>query len=127
MDIINLLVAGSRTIADKVLIEKYIFSYLEELCIHVAYDTIRIVSGGAKGVDTIAKEIAIENGIQPIVIPALWDHFGKSAGFKRNIHLVDIADYVLILHDGKSIGTKNTIDLCKRHNKPFKYVIINKE
>ena len=50
---------------------------------------------------------------------ANWDKYGKSAGYKRNAEMVnqlDKNDIAFIFWDGKSKGTKHTIDLCNKNN-----------
>ena len=51
-----------------------------------------IISGGARGADSIAEMYAKQNGKHLSVYRADWDRFGKSAGFKRNYKM---------LHEGK--------------------------
>jgi len=51
-----------------------------------------IVSGGARGVDSLAKQYADENNIVPIVFKAEWDKYGKKAGFIRNELIVKECD-----------------------------------
>lgn len=45
---------------------------------------IVIVSGGAKGTDTLARKYARENHLKLMEFPADWDGFGKQAGYIRN-------------------------------------------
>ena len=45
---------------------------------------IVIVSGGAKGADTLARKYARENHLKLMEFPADWDGFGKQAGYIRN-------------------------------------------
>jgi hypothetical protein len=51
-----------------------------------------VVSGGARGADRIGEAWATARGLHYVVIPALWDHFGKSAGPKRNQAMLDIME-----------------------------------
>ena len=77
-----------------------------------------IISGGAKGADSLAKRYAMITKIDYIEFPAKWDKYGKSAGFKRNQQIVDACDMVLAFWDGVSKGTKHTIELARRAKKP---------
>jgi hypothetical protein len=43
-----------------------------------------IVAGGQTGADTIAEFEAKQMGIHCAVVDALWDVFGKNAGWRRN-------------------------------------------
>ena len=82
-------------------------SYLPE-------NTTEIVSGGAKGVDTSAREYAKSNGIKLTEFLPEYTRFGRSAPLKRNISIIEYADIVLAFWDGKSRGTKFVIDNCRR-------------
>jgi len=77
-------------------------------------NTTEIVSGGAKGVDTSAKEYAKSNGIKLTEFLPEYTRFGRSAPLKRSISIIEYADIVLAFWDGKSRGTKFVIDNCHR-------------
>ena len=108
---IKLAIVGSRTFNDYGLLCKTI---LEN------YDLDRIgciVSGGARGADSLGERFAKENGKDVIVLKAEWDKYGKSAGFKRNVDIIDTCDECIAFWDGVSHGTKHDIDLCKERGK----------
>ena len=126
----KLLVCGSRTIRDttyikgptqwaKNQIEAYWYWNLAR------YEDLTMIEGAAKGIDTIAKEYAQENGWKIEEYPAEWKKYGRGAGYIRNELMVKAADEVLILWDGESRGTKHDIDLCEKYNKPYKVLIYN--
>lgn len=77
-------------------------------------NTTEIVSGGAKGVDTSAREYAKSNGIKLTEFLPEYTRFGRSAPLKRNISIIGYSDIVLAFWDGKSRGTKFVIDNCRR-------------
>lgn len=83
-------------------------------------ETTEIVSGGAKGVDTSAKEYANANGIKLTEFLPKYDIYGNSAPLKRNIEIIEYADIVLAFWDGKSRGTKFVIDNCKKRGVQLK-------
>lgn len=56
-------------------------------------------------------------------MPADWNKYGKSAGYKRNEQMAIYADACLAFWDGKSKGTKHMIGLAKRHNLRLKVVL----
>lgn len=87
-------------------------------------EEIIIIEGEARGVDSIAKQWAIDHNKQIEAYPANWDLYGKSAGFRRNVDMVKACDYCLIIWDGESKGTKHDIDLCKQLNKPYSKLLI---
>ena len=86
-----------------------------------------IVSGGAKGVDTLAEMFAEEFKLELKVIKADWEKYGRSAGPKRNEEMVKISNGVIAFWDYKSRGTKTTIDFCKKHNVQCKVIDISNE
>lgn len=77
-------------------------------------NTTEIVSGGARGVDTSAREYALSHGIKLTEFLPEYTRFGRSAPLKRNITIIEYADIVLAFWDGKSRGTKFVIDNCRR-------------
>lgn len=81
-------------------------------------DTIEcIVSGGARGADSLAAQYARENGIELVEFLPEYDKYGRSAPIIRNKSIVDNADCVLAFWDGASRGTKNSIDYARRQGK----------
>ncbi len=85
-----------------------------------------IVSGGAKGVDTSAKEYADAYGLKFKEFLPEYEKYGRRAPLVRNDLIIDYADVVIAFWDGKSKGTKYVIDRCKKVNKDIKiYVKIN--
>lgn len=80
---------------------------------------ISIISGEAKGADLLAKKYALENNIKYIGVPADWETYGRSAGYIRNKEMIDLnPDLVIACWDGKSLGTKHTINLAKNKKIP---------
>lgn len=80
-------------------------------------EVTEIVSGGAKGIDTCAREYANANGIKLTEFLPEYDKYGRSAPLKRNLQIIDYADLVVAFWDGQSRGTKYVIDNCKKRNK----------
>ena len=81
-----------------------------------------VISGGAKGADTLAERWANENNIPIILYKPAWKKYGRAAGLRRNENIIESCDFCLAFWDGKSKGTKFSIDLCKRLKKPIKVV-----
>ena len=81
-------------------------------------ETTEIISGGARGVDTSARDYANANGIKLTeFLPDYEKYPGKIAPLKRNILIIEAADLVLAFWDGKSRGTKFVIDKCHEMGK----------
>lgn len=76
-----------------------------------------IISGGATGVDRCAKNYALEHGIKYTEFLPEYSKYGKAAPLKRNEKIIAHADTVFAFWDGKSRGTKYSIELCKKIGK----------
>lgn len=77
-----------------------------------------IVSGGAKGADFLAEYWAEKNNKGTLIFLPNWDLYGKKAGFVRNELIVINSDAIIAFWDRKSRGTKSSIDIAKKLNKP---------
>ncbi|MBD5384795.1 MAG: DUF2493 domain-containing protein [Ruminococcaceae bacterium] len=75
-------------------------------------NTTEIISGGARGIDSCAREYALAHGIKLTEFLPEYDKYGRSAPLKRNITIIKNADIVLAFWDGTSRGTKFVIDNC---------------
>jgi hypothetical protein len=78
----------------------------------------KIISGGARGVDTLAEVYANVNEIEFQEYPANWKLYKKRAGHLRNIEMADIAEAAIIIWNGKSTGTADYIELIDARDKP---------
>lgn len=83
-------------------------------------DITEIVSGGARGVDTCAREYALAHGIKLTEFLPDYNRYGRGAPLKRNLEIIAYADLVLAFWDGTSRGTKYVIDNCKKQGVPIK-------
>lgn len=81
-----------------------------------------IVSGGARGVDSIAAAYAKEHGIQLVEFLPDYSKFGKGAPLKRNHQIIEASDLVLAFWDGQSRGTAYTIREAEKAGKPVQVV-----
>ncbi len=70
-----------------------------------------LVSGGAKGADSLARRLAEEKGIPFHEIDADWKKFGRAAGPIRNKQLVEFSDGALAFPLGLSKGTRGCVKL----------------
>lgn len=84
-----------------------------------------IISGGAKGIDTLAWKWAVDNGIEIIVHRPEYNRYGKWAALKRNDLIISEADKIIAFWDGKSSGTRYIIEKSKNINKEIEIIIIN--
>ena len=115
---LNVLIAGGRDFNDYDLLKSYASAIINEM----KCDTITIVSGMARGADLLGVKFAEENKYQIKKFPAQWNKYGKMAGFIRNKQMLDyLANesdecIVIAFWDGKSKGTKHTIETANTMN-----------
>lgn len=122
-----LLIAGSRDFNDYNTLSRVCDKILEK------YNPcdVTIVSGGARGADTLAIHYAKNKHTKLRIFPAQWDVYGKSAGYRRNEEMQQyIAKFpnrmVICFWDGISRGTQHNFGLCEKYNTPLK-VFLYKE
>lgn len=83
-------------------------------------NTTEIVSGGARGIDSCAKQYALENGLKLTEFIPDYKTYGKRAPLVRNLQIINYADIIYAFWDGKSHGTKFVIDNCRKQGKYIK-------
>ena len=101
----KLLIAGSRSIVE--------FD-LEGL---IPEETDLIISGGASGIDSLAERFADKKRISKLILRPNYRLYGRGAPLKRNERMIEICDMALVVWDGRSRGTKYTIDRLKKLGK----------
>ena len=108
----KLAIIGSRNL-DKIIIDDYIPENADE-----------IVSGGAKGIDWLAREYAMHNGIKLTEFLPEYQLYGKAAPIKRNEQIANYADECIAFWDGKSKGTESTVKFFERLGKKITVIMI---
>ena len=108
---IRLAVVGSRSFNDYELLSQVLGSVKTTIC--------SIVSGGAKGADSLAAKYALEHSIPLHEILPDWDKLGRKAGFVRNREIVASADALIAFWNMGSKGTAHTIQLARDANIPM--------
>lgn len=73
-----------------------------------------VVSGGAKGVDTLGERYAHEMNLPLNVFIPDWDTHGRAAGPIRNRKMAENAEALIAVWDGQSRGTKNMIETARK-------------
>ena len=109
-DGIKLLIVGSRKLKDF------------DISLYIPKNVTHILSGGAEGVDTLAEQYADRHKISKTILYPRYDLYKKGAPLVRNDQLVDMCDRVLAFWDGKSRGTKHTIDYARKVGKPVNVI-----
>ena len=79
-----------------------------------------VVSGGAKGIDQLASAFASKHNIPLVEFRPDYAAHGRGATFIRNRQIVDASEMVVAFWDGKSHGTKYTLDYAVKRGIPVK-------
>lgn len=122
-------IIGSRDFKDYKLLEKIL---------SVETDISCIISGGAKGADTLGVKYAMEHSIPYKVFLADWKDlsfpdaviketikgvkYDAKAGIRRNKQIIENCDKVIAFWDGTSPGTFDSLQKAKKLNKEIKIV-----
>ena len=99
----KLAVIGSRSFCN--------YAWLEQ-CLLRSFrlaDIEAVISGGARGADSLAARFACQHGLRLITIRADWETHGRKAGPIRNSEIVAQADVLVAFWDGASAGTRDSI------------------
>jgi hypothetical protein len=117
----KLLICGSRGYEDYEEFKKLLFNFdIKSLGI------TEIIHGGAKGVDTLAGQLARELGIKETVMKPDWRRYGKKAGPMRNSEMVVACDGGIAFWDGRSPGTKDSITKLRLTQKLLTIIYIRR-
>ena len=111
---IKLAIIGGRDFNNYELLENTLESYKAKISL--------IVSGAARGADSLGERWAIDNNIKTLIFPADWETHGKRAGFIRNEDIIKNCDAVIAFWDGNSKGTSHSLSLANKYNKPTKII-----
>lgn len=100
----RVIIAGSRNITN--------LNVVLNAVAKAQFKITTVVSGGARGVDTLGEQFAQNVGIPVERYMAEWDVHGKSAGYKRNMVMAKNADALIAIWDGVSKGTEHMIKIA---------------
>jgi hypothetical protein len=110
----KVLVTGSRTWRDARSIRERLMALPEGT---------EVIQGGAGGADFIAGSVACALEMPVRTFRARWPLYGKRADILRNLQMLDEQpDLVLAFWDGKSRGTKHTIDEARKRGIPVEVI-----
>lgn len=105
----KVIIAGSRDIIGPA-------SLIEQAVEASAYYITEVVSGGARGVDTLGEEYAIRHRILLTRFPvsaAEWRANPRTAGRERNRRMARYAHALIAIWDGQSSGTRHMIETAR--------------
>lgn len=104
---------------------------LDEFFKCVSKDEIEIISGHARGADSLGERYAQEHDIKCTVFPADWKKYGRAAGPIRNKKMLEYAMEqqagLVAFWNGESKGTKNMISIAEKAGIEVKIVHYQKE
>lgn len=113
----RVIICGSREFDD--------YEFLREKCDKILSrkaadpnEEIVVVSGCARGADTLGERYAAERGYQVLRYPAQWDKYGKSAGYRRNKEMAEVSNACIafLSSTAENRGTKNMISVASKMN-----------
>lgn len=109
------LICGDRNWNNVAVMDIYLGAYIDK-----SFD--KIIEGGCKGADVMARNWAIKNGVGYEEYPADWSQFGSAAGPIRNKKMLSEGkpDFVIAFHNNiqQSSGTKNMINQSLKFGVP---------
>ena len=81
-------------------------------------EKVVIISGGAKGADSLGERYAKERGLEVRVFKADWDKYGKRAGILRNTRMAEISNACIAFPSAYSEnkGTTRILEKIKNVN-----------
>ena len=106
----KLIVAGSRDFDNYPLMHESIQRVLGELADDLS---VSIVSGMARGADSLAVQWATIHQCVLYKYYAQWDTYGRRAGYVRNEEMANNSSGLLAFHDGVSKGTAHMIAIAR--------------
>ena len=108
-------IGGCRDFEDYAVFSKFVGECIKNIN---PQDKIIILSGHCKGVDMMAERYASEMGYEIEIHAADWKRYGRAAGPKRNLEMVENSDVVIAFWDNKSKGTGSLVGSAKRKGVP---------
>lgn len=121
---LRVIVCGSRSYTNR----SYVCGWLERLfCPIYMEDTegkmgtwlprpdLRMILGGAKGVDSFALDWCLANWVQYKIEEADWTQYGDAAGPIRNRKMIEMKPHLVVAFSGGK-GTRNMCQLAKDYD-----------
>lgn len=124
---VRIIIAGSREFSNPFIhypiMKSTVHSVISDLKLSdEELKQLTIVSGSAKGADTLGERYSLEFGYACTRFPANWNLYGKRAGYIRNTEMAKYATepsytgLLIAFWNGKSRGTKHMIDIAKEYD-----------
>ena len=113
-------VFGSRTLKDD-RVRMLLYEAIEEL----KADTI-VTTQEPLGVCTVAQQVAKDVALVLELHFLNFRKYGQGAYHERSLEVIRASDYILLIHDGQSAGTRNELEYTKREKRPYRYTVLEK-
>ena len=84
-----------------------------------------IVSGGAKGADTLGEKFSKKYGLNIIIYKPNWNLHGKKAGILRNTDIVEKSTHMIAFPSKYGKGTQDSIRKAENKKIPIKVLYID--
>ena len=110
--LVKILVTGSRNLNQADIVWHYFMD---------RNDITEIIHGGASGADLLAEAYAKQNKIKTTIIRPVYPS-KREYYLHRNAEMIGMCDEVVAFWDGKSRGTKFTINYAKKRFKKISIV-----
>ena len=91
--------------------------FIDNIELYLPKGITEVVSGGAKGIDSLDAEYAKNNNIKLVEFLPDYQRYKRGAPLKRNQKIAEYADQALAFWNGKSKGTLYTIELLESKTK----------
>jgi hypothetical protein len=119
MRCLRIAIAGSRSITNYDHLLSAIDAAVKSNVITPAH-SYEIVTGGARGVDSLARRYAQERQLKLTELKPQYQYFGdRGAPLRRNYDIAEASDVLLAIWDGQSPGTGHMIECMKQAGKPY--------
>jgi hypothetical protein len=116
----NLIVAGGRNFNNYALLKNKLDHFLSQVNL-----PITIISGNARGADTLGIQYAKNHGHNISHFPADWERFGKSAGYIRNQFMAWAGHALALFWDGQSKGSGHMFKLAQSEQLKVRSVVVD--
>jgi len=97
----KVIIAGSRVFND--------YGLLCQAVVDSGFDITEVVSGCARGADTLGERWAADHGVPVARFAAEWDKYQRAAGPIRNRQMAEYAEGLIALPVGEARGTRDMI------------------
>jgi YspA, cpYpsA-related SLOG family len=108
--LMKIIIAGSRDVTS--------YEAVAAAVQHSTWAPTEVVSGCARGVDSLGESWARNHGVAVKDFPANWAEHGVRAGPLRNLDMAEYADALIAVWNGRSAGTRHMIESMHRRGKP---------